>query len=204
MTSPSLKHKLLGGRLAIDFANLGRVFSGTSPRPLTWDGLILFLEATRVVSPERGSRLLLLPQSDPQSAQSLLTHAERLQSALRSAFIAMIRKNRIARESVDVINEILRVTEGHDELVSDGGSWRLEFVARENSFEWLLAAIARSAAEIVTDGEKARLRSCANPGCGLIFCDTSRTHKRRWCSMATCGNRHKVAAFARRRTHVNP
>jgi predicted RNA-binding Zn ribbon-like protein len=197
----SAKHGLLGGRLAVDFANLGRVFSGPTPRPLTWDALILFLEATGVVSPERGSRLSSLPQSDPQSVHALLSHAERLQAALRSVFAALAGKSRVPRESIEAINEILRVTEGHDELVSDGGAWRLEFIARENSFEWLLAAIARSAAEILADEANARLRSCANPGCGLFFCDTSRTRRRRWCSMATCGNRHKVAAFARRQLH---
>jgi predicted RNA-binding Zn ribbon-like protein len=92
----------------------------------------------------------------------------------------------------------LRVTEGHDELVHDNGRWRIEFVAREAGLDWLLAAIARSAAEIVAEGSEAPLRVCANPHCGLMFYDTSRTHLRRWCSMAACGNRSKVATFARK------
>ncbi len=44
---------------------------------------------------------------------------------------------------VTPINEILRVTEGHDELVALEGGWRLEFIARESGLEWLLAAVAR-------------------------------------------------------------
>ena len=40
---------------------------------------------------------------------------------------------------------------------------------------------------------------CANPNCRLFFYDASRTRRRRWCSMATCGNRHKVSAFLKRR-----
>ena len=79
------------------------------------------------------------------------------------------------------------------------GRWKLQFVARETGLDWLLAAVARSAAEIVLEGETAKVRVCANPACGLLFCDKSRTHKRRWCSMAICGNRNKVASFARRR-----
>jgi len=189
---------LLGGRLAVDFANLGRVFSSGTARPLTWTTLLTFLEAAKVVSAERVSTLLPLLQTDAASADNLLALAARLQSALRAGFAALAHGSHIPRESADVINEILRVTEGHDELVRDQGTWRLEFVARENSPEWLLAAIARSAAEIVADSQHSRLRLCANPACGLLFCDTSRTGKRRWCSMATCGNRHKVAAFARR------
>jgi len=192
---------LLGGRLAVDFANLGRVFSGGVPRPLTWTTLIAFLEAAEVVSPQRSAKLLAIRQSDADAAESLLSDARRLQSALRNGFSAVTAGGRATGESVEPVNEILRVTEGHDELVFEGGAWRLEFVAREDSFEWLLAAIARSAAEILATGGGARLRSCANPTCGLFFYDSSRTHKRRWCSMATCGNRHKVAAFARRHLH---
>jgi predicted RNA-binding Zn ribbon-like protein len=108
----------------------------------------------------------------------------------------MIRKHRIAVEWIAPVNEILRITEGHDELVAHDGVWKIEFVAREGGLDWLLAAVARSGAEIIAEGAGARLRLCANPQCGLLFYDHSRTRRRRWCSMAVCGNRSKVAAFA--------
>jgi predicted RNA-binding Zn ribbon-like protein len=196
---PPLREKLLGGRLAVDFANLGRVFSGGVPRPLSWTALITFLEAADVVSPARSAKLISMPQTDPDAATALMAVAERLQGGLHQGFSALVDGQRVGQDAVRSINDVLQVTEGYDELVFDGAGWRLEFRAREDSLEWLLAAVARSAAEIVAAGEAARLRSCANPACGLFFCDLSRTHKRRWCSMATCGNRHKVAAFARRR-----
>lgn len=198
VVKPLHHRKSLGGRLAVDFVNLGRVFSGATPRRLSWELLITFLEAASVVSPQRGSQLLSLPQVDSRSAEALLSRAVRLQSALRDAFSASVCKTRIGRECIEPLNEILRITEGHDELVSQASAWRLEFIAREDSLDWLLAAIARSGAEILAEGADPRLRLCANPGCGLFFCDTSRTRKRRWCSMSTCGNRHKVAAFAQR------
>jgi predicted RNA-binding Zn ribbon-like protein len=71
-------------------------------------------------------------------------------------------------------------------------------VAKEEGLEWLLAAIARSGAELISNGSVSRVRRCSNANCQLLFCDDSRTHRRRWCSMAHCGNRSKVAAFAKR------
>jgi len=184
---------LLGGRLSVDFVN------ATPPSPeLSWEHLIDFLESTSIVSAERGTQLLSLPQSDPQAAEALLLKARRLGSALRKAFAGMLRKQRMAREWIDAVNEILRVTEGHDELVGQDSVWKIEFVAREGGLDWLLAAVARSGAEIIAEGPRARLRLCANPQCGLFFYDDSRTRRRRWCSMAVCGNRSKVAAFARK------
>ena len=189
---------LLGGRLAVDFANAPS-YPGAPDRDLSWEELVAFLEVSRIVSAERGAQLLTLSQTDPRAAFAVLSRSVRLRDALRRAFGAMAKKERVALECALPVNEILRITEGHDELVHTDGNWRLEFIAREGGLDWLLAAIARSAAEIFVEGAEARIRVCANPGCGLFFCDTSRTHRRRWCSMAVCGNRHKVASFARRR-----
>ncbi|MCR8576333.1 CGNR zinc finger domain-containing protein [Streptomyces sp. Isolate_219] len=38
-----------------------------------------------------------------------------------------------------------------------------------------------------------RIRRCAHSACILHFFDTSRNGTRRWCSMATCGNRAKAS-----------
>lgn len=184
---------LLGGRLSVDFVN-----ASPPNAELSWDRLINFLNSTNIVSTERGAQLLGLSQIDPQAAEALLLKARRLNVALRKAFIALIRKQRMAGEWIEPINEILRITEGHDELVGQDSAWKIEFVAREGGLDWLLAAVARSGAEIIVEGTQARLRLCANPQCGLFFYDDSRTLRRRWCSMALCGNRSKVAAFARK------
>jgi predicted RNA-binding Zn ribbon-like protein len=193
--NPSLP--LLGGRLAIDFANIPS-YPGAPAQNLSWEELIAFLQTAHIVSAERGASLMALSGSDPEAAQALLSRAVRLRDALRHAFRAMVKKEGITREWSEPINQILRITEGHDELVLEGNAWKMEFQAREGGLDWLLAAIARSAAEIIVEGARSRLRMCANPGCDLFFSDNSRTHRRRWCSMAICGNRHKVASFARR------
>ena len=189
---------LLAGRLALDFANLPSLPASSASDGLSWEELIGFLRATQVVSADRAAELLQLTESDPQSAFDLLNRSERLRDALRGGFRALVHRSRIAREHVQTINSILCVTEGHDELIEAVRGWRLEYVAREGGLDWLLAAIARSAAELIVEGESTRVRLCANPGCSLFFYDNSRTHRRRWCSMALCGNRSKVAAFARR------
>jgi predicted RNA-binding Zn ribbon-like protein len=191
---------LLGGRLAVDFANApsypAAPFGG-----LSWEELVTFLQKAHVVSDERGVALLELSQTEPQTAQAVLSRAIRLRDSLREVFGALVRRQPIPGKDIVPVNEILRITEGHDELVASAGAWKLEFIAREGSLDWLLAAVARSAAEIIVEGHLARLRVCANPDCGMFFCDLSRTRRRRWCSMAVCGNRNKVASFARR--HVS-
>src|SRR5258708_14367710 len=104
---------LVGGRLSVDFVN-----APPSNAELTWEHLVHFLESTSVVSAGRGAQLLGLPQSDPQAAEALLLKAQRLDSALRKVFAAMLRKHRIAGEWIEPLNEILLITERHDELLS--------------------------------------------------------------------------------------
>ncbi len=46
------------------------------------------------------------------------------------------------------------------------------------------------------------LRICENSQCRWVFKDTSRTGRRKWCSMSSCGNRAKVARHRARRKAV--
>ncbi|OAH15105.1 CGNR zinc finger domain-containing protein [Streptomyces jeddahensis] len=63
----------------------------------------------------------------------------------------------------------------------------------------LLAAVARDAVELLTDPvARARLRQCEGDNCPLIYLDTSRGRRRRWCSSEACGNRERVARHRRR------
>lgn len=61
-----------------------------------------------------------------------------------------------------------------------------------------LAELARNAALILGRDVRARLRRCAGADCSIYFVDDSRTGRRCWCSMMTCGNRAKVMRFRRR------
>jgi len=189
-----LEQRLIAGRLALDIANLI-----PQSHDMSWKEFTGFLVASRVVSPQRGNRLEVLEQSEPAAVDAVMLKALRLRECVRAIFSAVEEGREFPKAWVAPINEILRMTEGHDELVAQEGVWRLEFVAREGGLEWLLAAIARSAAELIVEGAATPVKRCANAECRLFFYDDSRTRQRRWCSMAVCGNRHKVAAFMRRK-----
>lgn len=184
---------LIAGRLALDFANLS-----PAAHDLSWDEFVSFLVNTKLVSEDRATRLRPLLHSEPHAVDAVLLRMLRLHESLRAIFAGLVDGRAFPLSWAEPVNEILRITEGHDELVSHGGLWTLQFFARESGLEWLLAAIARSAAELLIEGPHSPIRRCANPACGLFFYDDSRTHRRRWCSMAVCGNRHKVASFLRR------
>jgi predicted RNA-binding Zn ribbon-like protein len=63
----------------------------------------------------------------------------------------------------------------------------------------LLSTVARDAIELLTGPMAARIRQCASQACSLIFVDTSRPGRRRWCSMERCGNIDKQRALRSRR-----
>ena len=65
----------------------------------------------------------------------------------------------------------------------------------------VLAMIAADAAELLGTDLRQRLRICPGPGCRGRFLDDSPAGRRRWCSMAVCGNRNK-AAMHRQAAHA--
>jgi predicted RNA-binding Zn ribbon-like protein len=64
-----------------------------------------------------------------------------------------------------------------------------------------LSAVARDAIDLFTTTDARRLRECASPECGLLFLDTSRPGRRRWCSSTACGGKARATAYRQRRTH---
>ncbi|WP_049564684.1 CGNR zinc finger domain-containing protein [Streptomyces sp. SBT349] len=63
----------------------------------------------------------------------------------------------------------------------------------------LVATVARDAVELFTGPLAGRIRQCEGERCLLIYVDTSRPGRRRWCSMEHCGNVHKVRTLRARR-----
>lgn len=63
----------------------------------------------------------------------------------------------------------------------------------------LLGAVARDAVDLLTDpAARALLRQCEGDNCPIMYLDTSRGRRRRWCSSEVCGNRERVARHRRR------
>jgi predicted RNA-binding Zn ribbon-like protein len=55
--------------------------------------------------------------------------------------------------------------------------------------------IVAAVAELASTPEWARLKSCRDEHCRVIFYDKSRNRSRAWCSMEVCGNREKARTF---------
>jgi predicted RNA-binding Zn ribbon-like protein len=56
----------------------------------------------------------------------------------------------------------------------------------------LLRPILRSALDLLSSPDLARLRECAAERCGRLYLDQTKNGSRRWCDMETCGNRAKA------------
>jgi len=192
-------YTLIGEKVCVDFANTIHQQAKLGGSVATWGELVGFLYATRLVREEQYQRLGDLEVSSAKAVGAVYRTALELRDAVREAVVAIAERRPVPGWCVEGVNRVLRFTEGYEQLLPDGDGWRLGYVEVEKRLEWLLAAIARSAAELIAEGPRVPIRKCGRPECVLYFYDTSRTGKRRWCQMAVCGNRAKVAAFVRRR-----
>lgn len=79
-----------------------------------------------------------------------------------------------------------------------GPDGRLAYAAGPDLAAAVAGPVAVSAAELLAGPDLARVRCCPGDDCGWLFLDESRSGRRRWCSMQTCGNRAKARAHYRR------
>lgn len=119
---------------------------------------------------------------------------------LREAVYALVRAwpltpaaDSEVREALAEVNEAARLPLPRHQLDGDGR------LARTGGVDEVLGAVARDTVDLLGGADFARVRECLNEECTRLFVDLSRSGNRRWCGMAECGNRHKVANYRRRR-----
>lgn len=179
---------LVGDNLALDFINT-QYGTGNELRECLVD------EASVVAWLKQVS---LLPDEFRGEPSGLLTLALELRESARSLVNAAK-----AEEAADasVVNRVLEAGRARRELVWDNSSktFRAATQRRDDAPASLLEPVARALVDLLTDTTLDRVRQCEAHDCTLMFHDMTKSHRRRWCSMALCGNRMKVAAFRLRK-----
>ncbi len=185
----------VGEHPAIDFANTFPSPNGVGIEHLrTWTDVIDWLSLTKLSNHQdlklpaaRGSEAL---RSVVELRQAWAAELARLVTGERVGVGFLERLNRLLVE--DIFHEELRREEetGY-RLVRSGSQLRGEQLA--------LALLGRQIAVFLAEANLSYLHRCANTtSCSLYFYDTTKNHRRQWCSVASCGNRHKVAQFRKR------
>ena len=196
--------ELAGNALCLDFANTvnarptaQRDYLAGYAGLLAWSVYAGALPASAVEPLE--------PQSSGPAAQAVLRDAHRLRNSVYSVFSAIADGRRPERGEVGRLGAAyagalanVRIASGAGLSPGDGASaYELTWPVRADQLAAPLWPVARSAGELLVSGPLERVGEC--PSCGWLFLDTSRNGTRRWCSMATCGSRDKMARYHRRR-----
>jgi predicted RNA-binding Zn ribbon-like protein len=183
----------VGERLWLDFVNCEhglRRFDALRD----FDTLVRWLEAALVLDGERASGIRRRAQQQPAGASAALVDARRVRTALRVLAERGPLSERSRAEGLLEINRVLGRSAGtrRVELRPDGSFIRT-FVPVGDAFAGLVIPVVESAADALILGELSRVRRCADPRCHRVFFDNTKNGRRRWCDMATCGNRAKAA-----------
>jgi predicted RNA-binding Zn ribbon-like protein len=140
-----------------------------------------------------------LPQAfDEEAPQGLLALARKLREHARAVIHTAMAGG---PPDLEVVNQVLESGDPIREIRWDGESRAFRIVTRlrHNSPACLLEPVVSSLASLLTSDKFEFVRQCEAHDCILLFHDLTKSHRRRWCSMATCGNRMKVAAFRSRK-----
>ena len=123
--------------------------------------------------------------------EALLRRLITARTALRDVAHAVAHKEAPPRPAIDEVNRTLAGRERIELVAADDGV-RLGHSHVGDAVDDLLARIAEPIVREIGSGHEDRIRICDNETCRWIFFDESRGGRRRWCDMASCGNRAKA------------
>ena len=183
----------LGGRPALDFVNTRRE---------RWRGLIECLCSPADLAAWL-VRAELLERPVPATRAGLAA-AQELREAIDAGVRAAVTGSAPEPGALGVIDGWLELAAPRPALLAgDGGMPRLGERAAEDPVQAALGAIALDAARMLGRAqERERVRICGSDTCSARFYDRSPAARRRWCSMALCGNvakarRHRARTVVR-------
>jgi predicted RNA-binding Zn ribbon-like protein len=173
----------LGGRPALDLVNTLRERWRRRVETLaTRDDLGLWLVRAHLLpAPQRVTR-------------ACLVEARELREAIDVCVDATVSGDAVPPAAVAVIDGWLVHAGARAQLaVAGDGTPVLGELAPRDAVRRALGTVALDAARMLgTRDEAARIRICASQTCSARFYDRSPAARRRWCSMALCGNEAKA------------
>lgn len=181
-----------GGALALDFVNTvgWRASDAPEERLRSWSDVRAWARMVGFGAGGKGR------EPRPHELDDLRAFRE----SLHRLFVAFAARRRPPARDLASLNRALGLAPERTRLVASGSRVVWEERRRGSESGRLLAAVARSAGELLTEEAPERIKICEGDGCGWLFLDTSRGRARRWCSMSDCGNRAKARRhYARKR-----
>jgi predicted RNA-binding Zn ribbon-like protein len=185
--------KRLGGDVALDFCNTLVGWGDAVSRDylLGYEHLVVWAGDAGLVSPEQARRLRARARREPRAAADELERARRL----RSSFYSLALEPQPGPDCELVAAEA-RAAAAALRLELDGGRATWAF-AGDVQLELPVLAIAWAMASFLASPRPAPVGRCPGRECGWLFLNPRGS--RRWCLMATCGNREKARRHAAHR-----
>lgn len=188
----------LGEQLCLDYVNTQKAGAGGPLELLaTFDDLIDWLIQAQVLEPG-AAQAALKRWGGRREGVRVLAQARTLRAALRVMAERLAQGKSILPTTAKAINAVLAVQRTSVRLALNRGAYEQRREIELKQPLQLLVPIAEAAADLVAHGDHSLVKKCGNPTCILYFYDTTKNHRRLWCSMAVCGNRMKAAAHYRR------
>ena len=155
------------------------------------DALDWFVERG-VIHREGADRARAQVTDQPAAAARDLARVHAVRQALREVAEAIAERRVPGGGALDIVNRALRARQ-IIELVASPDGCSVDHRHVGDPVDDALARLAEPMVTELTAGHPERIRICASETCEWVFYDTSRTGRRRWCDMSTCGNRAKAA-----------
>jgi predicted RNA-binding Zn ribbon-like protein len=190
----------IAGNLCLDFINtLGGDRRGTTQEYLgTYSDLIAWGKAAGCLSKRTANDCLKNAEKNPDTSGEILDKARVLREAAYRVVTASLYRRPPSQPDLFLISKEATFAMGRAKLTAANGSFYWEWPESNCDLDRILWPVARSASDLLTSPEVARVRECASETCTWVFLDTSKNHTRRWCAMKDCGNREKARRHRQR------
>ncbi len=180
-----------GGHPGLDFVNTldERPFDQPIETLATYRDLVRFAELAGLVEPKLATSLRA---HDTPACSRITGRARALREHVHDVLAAAHKRRPAAQGDLEAIASAVQAAHAARVFATSSSTSLASYRwSRPTDIEVPLHACALAVEDLLTSVDRRRIRKCGASDCDVYFVDTSKSHRRQWCSMKNCGNREK-------------
>jgi len=182
----------LGGHAVLDFLNTagGDTKARDEERLESFSDLLTWAKASAIIDKNEFSALKRTAAQSPDTAFECLQEVRKQRECLYRYILAVAGRGAVQQADRDVVERNCKAAFRQAQLQPLTGVSQWQILLDDVGLRLVKLRLDLATSTLITGPVSANIRQCEM--CTWLFIDLSSSKRRRWCSMALCGNRAKV------------
>ncbi|GAB3283855.1 hypothetical protein GCM10027347_60650 [Larkinella harenae] len=193
---------LAGGAVCLDFVNTALDLDESVERLHRYADLLILARRLSLLDADTLAALEQLADDNPEHAERVLLKARQVRQSMLTVFSALVNGGlgKVTASEMKAFNKLINEAMAERGFHRQVSKLAVSWLHPQTDLQQVIWIFSLSAYELLTTQDQNLVKQCG--GCAWFFLDTTKNHRRKWCTMEACGTHQKARRYYQRKKQV--